>query len=196
MKKIVCICILMLCVLNLAAQRTSIEQELARAEKDSTRMDRFVNNCIFYSEEVFVETPWKFAVKGEAIIYTDLINQEKVGGIKLWDGEDDNIYFGTIDFDEIDNLILALRTIIDEKNVKHYGLEHRIVYRSRGGIGVNTDNSGSAHFSKVWVYIARNGEVNWMRVDGEEGIDGKDLIKFIEWLENAKKLLEKEIAIK
>lgn len=194
MKKVfLCMMVLVLGVCSLSAQVVRIEQAMARAEKDSTEMERFVARCDLYSEEVFVETPASCGITGRAVIYTNLETNDRIGGIRLWDEDERNAYFGTMDFDEIDALLAVLRRVLQEDAVKHYGLDYKIFYSSKSGIGLSY-NKGEIRFNRVWYYMNSNGVWCWRRVEGEDECNLKQISIIIEWLERSKAFLEKELA--
>lgn len=193
-KKLFCsISVLVLLVCNLSAQKSKVEQQMTRAEKDSTNIERFIGRCQLYSTEIFMETPRNFCgFGGEAIVIVNLLNNEKFGCIKLRDSEVEELSFGYLDFDEIDNLKAALQKILDEETVKHYGKDYKIYYRSRGNFEMVYEDR-DLRFSKVHYYINMSGAVEWWRVKGEESCDFSEIPNMIDWLEKAKEKLSAEI---
>lgn len=194
--KLLCMSLFMLVAINLAAQNTSLEENLTRMGKDTTQMERFLKECKFYTFERFAKIDEDLGLNAEAYVYKDLISKRKIGVLQFWEnhGREHEIYFGTLDGDEIDDLILALKNIVEEANTKHYGKSCRIYYETRSGISVLCKiNTGEVYFGKTWYYTNIYGTRCSYAVSSSKGISMKKFAKIIDWLTKSKEYIQKEL---
>lgn len=201
--KLILLSALLFATLCVSAQNSSLEENLAKIKGDSTEMTKFVNECNFYSSECFFKSNGSDKYCGglyiEGLVYRDLLSDKKVGGLKIWTNSSQQIPLGTLDFDEMDDLVVALRKMVDEASSKHYGETgkntYQIFYLTRGG----TDVIGSLSFnvfyvvlSKKWYYLNSNGVWEWEQVSSFN-LQLKDVSKLIQGIEKAKEILAKEL---
>lgn len=201
--KLILLSALLFAALCVSAQNTSLEENLAKIRKDSTQMEKFINECDFYTSECFFRSNNSDKYCGglyiEGIVYRDLVENKKIGGLKIWTDNKQDVYLGYLDFDEMDDLIVALRKMIDEASAKHYGEKgkstYQIYYITRGGIDVvgSLDfNYFTVVLSKKWSYLNSTGNWEWVRVTSNER-PLKEISKLIQGIEKAKEIIAKEL---
>lgn len=182
--------------INLVAQNSMLEENLTRMGKDSTKFEKFLNDCEFYSWERFANIDEDLGFYAEAYIYKNLISNKKIGVLKFWNksDKDDDEYFGTLDEDELDDLILAMRKIVDEATSKHYGKSCRVYYETRSGLSIYYKHSArEIYFRKRWYYINQYGVRYSFLQESKNSIGLKKFAKIIEWLTKSKEVLQKEL---
>lgn len=167
MKKILFILITTLTVmLPVRAQNSAVESEVLESQ---TKAEKFLKECSFYREDTFIEMEEE-GLRAWAKVATNLVTNEKIGYCYFMTESKEALAnftgglaggssqpLGYLDIDEIDDMINALRKIVDIAS-SNSSNEYTVNYITKTGIDVRYDSKEKkVTYSKTWKYINQYG---------------------------------------
>lgn len=136
-------------------------------------------------------------------LFTDLKTNEKLVALEFWSAK--TIFtmpLGYLDMDKVDDLLLALETILKEVNQSDRGDKYSITYTAEGGLDVCYQKGvwsvpvppGSILFRKKWYYIDNYGVETCKYSEGFAFVEMKDLPKLIDSIKEASEIAKQALA--
>ena len=125
-------------------------------------------------------------VNYDVIIYTDLLNNEKVGSLRVTTSDTRYLYYGYLDSDEIESALKTLKYIQDNVLSSTPSVDTKIEYNSRDKVRIGV----SAYANKNWaVYIYAHSYDK----DTKTSFSANDISKMISAMEQAQTMIEEKL---
>lgn len=192
----------MLIVCGLASAQNTATESLEMTNE--TKAERFLRNSSLYREDTFIKLK-EDGVTAYVKVATDLMTNQKIGycyfeteadrAALLFTGgkEGEPESLGYLDMDEIDDMILALKKIIEDSKVKREVKYSQISYTTKSGININCDlKEQRVYYSKEWYYTNSYGVTRSYTLSSPEA-SLKSLTRTVAMLEKAKKIINDNI---
>ena len=125
-------------------------------------------------------------VNYDVIIYTDLLNKEKVGSLRVTTSDTRYLYYGYLDSDEIDSALKTLNYIQENVLSSTPSVDTKIEYNSRDKVRIGV----SANANKNWtVYIYAHSYDK----DTKTSFSADDISKMISAMEQAQSMIAEKL---
>ena len=177
-------------LITLMLSITSFAQGNAKDFKSESNSLQFMsqNGSFIYKE--FFDLPSVKKIEFQILIMTDLVDQEKMGCLRLKTQYKSNYgtttYIGTLDYDEIDACIQCLEKLQSDILPSVPSSYVEVTYQTKDGVKIGAYcNEGKSNW-KAYVYT------RGYNVDSAEFINAENIVKIIENLKTAKSMIEEK----
>lgn len=125
-------------------------------------------------------------VNYDVMIYTDLLNNEKLGSLRVTTTDSRYLYYGYLDSDEIESALKTLTYIQNNVLSTTPSVETKIEYNSRDKVRIGVSGKANAKWS-VYIYAHSYDK------DTKTSFSSDDISKMIGAMEQAKTMIAEKI---